>query len=153
MGRCLHGSDTHISLLFLISLTKFCKPSLLQCAVPPRIHKRDQHLAEKGKKSHVSCIVDKANPLPTFKWQYQTSDCQDSDCSPDDSKWQSVPQRLITPWAVPTENSTVEIESDRGGAFYRCQAFNSLGNASQVIRFVRLGKNVLSVRVCKNDTL
>jgi len=87
--------------------------------------------------------VDKANPLPIFKWQYQTSACQGSDCSPDDSQWQSVPQWLITPLAVPTEKSIVQIESDQGDAFYRCQAFNSLGNASQVIRFVRLGKNVL----------
>ena len=90
------------------------------------------------------CIVDKANPLPTFKWQYQTSDCQDSDCSPDDSKWQSVPSWLLsTPSATPTNKSIVKIESDQADAFYRCQAFNSLGNDSQVIRFVRLGKNVL----------
>ena len=131
-----------MSFFFLISLTNVFKPSFLQCAAPPRLLRKDQQLAEEDKKSQVSCTVDKANPPPIFKWQYQTSNCRVSDCSPDDSQWQPVPWRLlIPPSATPTKKSIVNIERDQVDAFYWCQAFNSLGNASQVIRFVRFGKN------------
>jgi len=123
--------------------------------VPPRLLKRDQQLAEEGKESQVSCTVDKANPLPTFRWQYQTSACQDSDCSPDDSQWIPVPKSLlITPSATPTNKSIIKIASHQPDVFYRCQAFNSLGNDSQIIRFTRLAtlKAMIEMDTVKTKT-
>ena len=102
-------------------------------------------MAEEGKEAEVFCEIKKANPLPTFKWLYQPLECGDSttDCSPDERQWFPVPPRLmVTPTATPTNKSIVKVESDESNTFYWCQASNSLGNDSQVIKLVRLGKRV-----------
>ena len=135
----------------IVHMYMYCKPScfnycLLFIAVRPSLVKeRNQPMAPERKGFKVSCSVEKGNPLPTFKWQYQNMKCtnaSDPDCQPDESQWTMVPERLmITSSATPTNKSIVLVESDQGQTMYRCQAFNNLGNDSQVIRFLRLGEN------------
>ena len=135
----------------IVHMYMYCKPScfnycLLFIAVRPSLVKeKNQPMAPEGKGFKVSCSVEKGNPPPTFKWQYQNMKCTDAsdpDCQPDESQWAMVPERLmITPSATPTNKSIVLVESDQGQTLYRCQAFNNLGNDSRVIRFLRLGKN------------
>ena len=102
-------------------------------------------MAEEHQETKVFCVIEKGNPLPTFKWQYQPLDCTDgtTNCLPDESQWVAVPTSLmVTPTAIPTNKSIVKVKSDEANTFYRCQASNSLGNDSQVVRLVRLGKKV-----------
>lgn len=90
----------------------------------------------------VSCSLDKGNPLPTFTWEYQNSDCPDDDsCLPDENKWKSVPVNLMnTPTNKPTNQSVVRVERDQLAAFYRCKAVNAMGNDTHVVKLVRIGK-------------
>ena len=100
-------------------------------------------MAQEGKETEVFCVIEKGNPLPTFKWQYQPLGCTDetTNCPPDESQWVAVPTRLmVTPTATPTNKSIVKVEKDEANTFYRCQASNSLGNDSQVVKLVRTGK-------------
>ena len=97
----------------------------------------------------VSCAVTKSNPLPTFSWQYafKNLECDiqqpTGTCVPKENKWITVPSQLVFPSSsTPTNESIVNVAKDQQNAFYRCQASNSLGNDSQILRFVRLGKNI-----------
>ena len=112
--------------------------------VSPRIRQQtSQEMSEEGQETQVFCTIEKGKPLPTFKWLYQALDCGDgtTDCSPDESQWVHVPSRLmVTHTAIPTNKSIVKVEGDEANTFYLCQATNSFGNDSQVIKFVRLGK-------------
>ena len=97
----------------------------------------------------VSCTVTKSNPLPTFSWQYafKNLECDiqqpTGTCVPKENKWITVPSQLVSPSSsTPTNESIVNVAKDQQNAFYRCQAFNSLGNDSQILRFVRFGKNI-----------
>ena len=99
------------------------------------------------KEAEVLCTVTKSNPLPTFSWQYafQNLECdiQSGTCVPKEDKWISVPGQLVFPSSsTPTNESIVNVAKDQQNAFYRCQAFNSLGKDSQILRFIRLGKNI-----------
>ena len=101
------------------------------------------------KEAEVSCTVTKSNPLPTFIWQYafKNLECDiqkpSGTCVPKEDKWSTVPSQLVFPdSSTPTNESIVKVAKDQQNAFFRCQAFNSLGNDSQILRFVRLGKNI-----------
>lgn len=111
--------------------------------------KQDQVLSRNGQNSKVDCVLDKGNPLPTFKWEYQNMVCPDFDtrkCQPVETQWMPVPERaIITPKQKPTNGSIIKVQSDQTAALYRCQAFNNLGSDSHVIKFVRRGKKMLSV--------
>lgn len=107
--------------------------------------KQDQIFSRKGEDSKVDCVLDKANPLPTFKWEYQNMVCPDSDtrnCQPVETQWMPVPESAIimTPKQTATNESIVKVQSDQASARYRCQAFNKLGSDSHVIKFIRRGR-------------
>lgn len=118
---------------------------------PPRLMKKqDQVLSRNGQDSNVDCVLDKGNPLPTFKWEYQNVVCSDSvdtrKCQPVETQWMPVPERVImTPKQIPTNGSIIKVQSNQTAALYRCQAFNNLGSDSHVIKFVRRGKKMLPV--------
>ena len=102
-----------------------------------------------GKEAEVSCRVTKSNPLPTFRWQYafKNLECNINDptgtCVPKEDEWVTVPSQFVFPSSsTPTNESIVTVAKDQQNAFYHCQAFNSLGNDSQILKFVRLGKNI-----------
>ncbi|XP_068702886.1 fibroblast growth factor receptor 4-like isoform X1 [Montipora foliosa] len=116
----------------------------LDVRVAPQISKetKDKLLLEfENEETQVSCNLVKSNPLPTFKWFFQPSNCGDVDiqkCFPVESKWNQVPPKNIFPaTSTPTNRSIVKIASDRSDSFYRCQAFSSAGNDSLVIIFRR----------------
>ena len=109
-----------------------------------------------GKEAEVSCTVDKSNPLPTFSWQYAFANlgCDilqpTGTCVPKENKWITIPSQVVFPdSSTPTNESIVNVAKDQQNTFYRCQAFNSLGNDSQIVRFVRVGKNIC---FSKNNT-
>lgn len=111
--------------------------------------KRNEVLSGNGKDSKVDCVLDKGNPLPTFKWEYQNMVCPDFDtrnCQPVETQWIPVPESVImTPKQTRTNGSVVNVQSDQLAARYRCQAFNNLGSDCHVIKFVRRGKKMLRV--------
>ena len=113
--------------------------------------KRDEILSKNGKDSKVTCELEKGNPLPTFKWEYQNMDCPDfhtDKCQPVESQWMPVPESVImTPKQTPTNKSVVKVQSDQTAVRYRCQAINKLGRDSYVIKFVRHGKKTLLLYV------
>ena len=124
----------------------FCKSVVCHNIAPPRLMKKqDEVVSENGKNSKVTCILDKANPLPTFKWEYQNMNCPDFDtskCQPVESHWMPVPESVImTPKRSPANESIIRVQSDQPAARYRCKAFNKLGSDSHVIKFFRHGKN------------
>lgn len=87
--------------------------------------------------------------MPTFRWQYAFKNLEScienptGTCVPKEDKWATVPSQLVFPSSsTPTNESIVKVAKDQQNAFYRCQAFNSLGNDSQILRFVRLGENI-----------
>ena len=106
--------------------------------------KQDEVSSGNGMESQVFCALDKGNPLPTFKWEYQNMNCPDFDtrfCEPVESQWMDVPESVImTPQETPTNKSVVKVQSDQPTASYRCQASNDLGSDAHVINLVRRGK-------------
>ena len=92
----------------------------------------------------MDCVLDKANPLPAFKWEYQNMVCPDFDtknCQPVETQWMPVPESAIMkPMQTATNKSIVKVQSDQAAARYRCQAFNKLGSDSHIIKFIRRGK-------------
>ena len=124
---------------------------ILCTAAPPKIYRRNNQAVarfqkEEDKETQVSCSVEKSNPLPTFKWDYQAINCPelDNNCKPLEDQWNLVPLGLLTsPAAKQTNKSIIRVESGQGNTFYRCQANNSLGNDSYLIMFVRVGKKVM----------
>ena len=115
---------------------------------PPRLVKtQDRVFGRSGQDSKVDCVLDKANPLPTFKWEYQNIVCPDFDtrnCQSVETHWMPVhASTIVTPKQTATNRSIVKVQSDQAAARYRCQAFNNLGSDSHVIKFVRRGKKML----------
>ena len=101
------------------------------------------------KEAKLSCIVTKSNPLPFFSWQYalENLECDiqkpTGTCVPKEGEWITVPCNLMFPSSsTPTNESAVNVPKDHQNAFYRCQASNLVGNNRQILRFVRLGKNI-----------
>ena len=86
------------------------------------------------------CDVIKSNPIPNITWKYQTVKCDDvENCLPDESKWIDVPSDLLlTPQQ--TNSSQVLVEKSQSAAFYHCQANNSVGNDTHVVKLIRIGK-------------
>ena len=109
--------------------------------------KQDQAFSRSGEDSKVDCVLDKANPLPTFKWEYQNMLCPDSDarnCQPVETQWMPVPDSAImTRRQTPTNGSAVKVQIVQGSVRYRCQAFNKLGRDSHIIKFVQRDKKML----------
>lgn len=108
------------------------------------MQKPDKVLSSNGKGSKVSRVVNKGNPLPTFKWEYQNTDCftfNTSSCDPVESQWMPVPESLImTPPNTPTKKSVVNVQGNQPTASFRCLASNKLGRYFHVIKLVRSGK-------------
>lgn len=120
-------------------------------AAPILTKRLDPVFVVDGKPTEVSCTLDKANPLPTFTWEYQNQNCRDADvCPPVESKWAVVPGNLmLTPTNTPTNRSVVEVKKDQPAAYYRCNASNTVGIDSHIVTLVRLGKK-FSI-VCINE--
>ena len=149
----LHGPRPECTLLSQSEIVIFsARPELIlkhhfvwHNTAPPRLTKKqDQVFSRKGEDSKVDCVLDKANPLPAFKWEYQNMVCPDFDtknCQPVETQWMPVPESAImTPMQTATNKSIVKVQSDQAAARYRCQAFNKLGSDSHIIKFIRRGK-------------
>ena len=113
----------------------------------------DAVVVVEDKAATVSCRVTKSNPLPLFSWQYafKNLECDiqkpAGTCLPKEDKWITVPCHLMFPSSsTRTNESIVNVPKDHQNAFYRCQASNFLGDNSQILRFVRLGKNISLVK-------
>lgn len=121
--------------------------SIIAAPVLNKIKQPVLHVVRHGLETEVVCALEKANPLPKFTWEYQNENCPDNNnnpCQPDESKWITVSANLmITPTYTPTNRSVVKVEKDQTAAFYRCEAVNTVGNDSLVIKLVRLGKMLL----------
>ncbi|KAM7427496.1 Roundabout 1 [Porites harrisoni] len=142
------SSDAELS----VSLDVQVKPTLKERLVAVAV--------VEGKEAEVSCTVTKSNPLPTFSWQYafKNLECDiqqpTGTCVPKENKWITVPSQLVFPSSsTPTNESIVNVAKDQQNAFYRCQAFNSLGNDSQILRFVRLVKPDPMVEIDTGKTM
>ncbi|XP_022797152.1 hemicentin-1-like isoform X1 [Stylophora pistillata] len=114
----------------------------LNVLAPPRlIQKPYKVLSGNGKGSKVSCVVNKGNPLPTFKWEYQNMDCftlNTSACEPVESQWMPVPESLLmSPPNLPIKKSVVKVQSNQPTASFRCLASNKLGSDFHIIKLVR----------------
>ena len=87
--------------------------------------------------------------MPLFSWQYALINLEcdiqkpAGTCVPKEDKWITVPCNLmLSSSSKPTNESIVKVPKDHQNAFYRCQASNFLGDNRQILRFVRLGKNI-----------
>ena len=105
------------------------------------------------KAATVSCKVTRSNPLPLFSWQYALINLEcdiqkpAGTCVPKEDKWITVPCNLmLSSSSKPTNESIVKVPKDHQNAFYRCQGSNFLGDDWQILRFVRLGKNISLVK-------
>jgi len=92
-------------------------------------------LVPDGETKEVSCSLVKANPLPTFTWEYKNKNCG-KNC-----EWAAVPGKLVlTPTNRPTNESVVQVTKEQPTAYYRCNATNSEGMDSYTVPLIRLGK-------------
>ena len=123
-------------------------------AVKPTLEERlDAVVVVEDKAATVSCKVTRSNPLPLFSWQYALINLEcdiqkpAGTCVPKEDKWITVPcNLLLSSSSKPTNESIVKVPKDHQNAFYRCQASNFLGDDWQILRFVRLGKNISLVK-------
>ena len=119
-------------------------------AVKPTLEERlDAVVVVEDKAATVSCRVIKSNPLPLFSWQYALKNLEcviqkpAGTCVPKEDEWITVPCDLMSPSSsTQTIESILNVPKDHQNAFYRCQASNFLGDNWQILRFVRLGKNI-----------
>lgn len=88
----------------------------------------------------IDCKVSQTNPLPTFRWQYQSGLClnENRECKPSDSKWQDVSVSFSVSPAVnvTTGVSKLTFPENLQSAFFRCAATNAMGSDDYVMRFL-----------------
>ena len=88
----------------------------------------------------IDCKVSRTNPLPTFRWQYQSGLClnDNRECKPSDSKWQDVsaPFSVSPAVDVATGVSKLTFPQTLRSAFFRCVATNAMGSDDYVMRFL-----------------
>ncbi|XP_065058967.1 vascular endothelial growth factor receptor 2-like [Rhopilema esculentum] len=77
----------------------------------------------------LTCMVEKANPLPTFTWFYQIWSCPGSVCKPVDDQWTKAFTKVSVapPESVAANTSILTVPPSQITAFYSCQASNGLG--------------------------
>ncbi|CAH3188573.1 unnamed protein product, partial [Porites lobata] len=150
--KCVASNGLSPDAELIVSLDVQVKPTLKE--------RLDAVAVVEDKEAKVSCAVTKSNPLPTFSWQYafKNLECDiqqpTGTCVPKENKWITVPSELVSPSSsTPTNESTVNVAKDQQNALYRCQAFNSLGNDSQILRFVRLVKPDPMVEIDTGKTM
>ena len=88
----------------------------------------------------IDCKVSRTNPLPTFRWQYQSGLClnDNRECKPSDSKWQDVsaPFSVSPAVDIATGVSKLTFPQNLQSAFFRCVATNAMGSDDYVMRFL-----------------
>ncbi|XP_073254161.1 fibroblast growth factor receptor 1-like [Porites lutea] len=90
--------------------------------------------------TEIDCKVSRTNPLPTFRWQYQSGLClnDNRECKPSDSKWQDVSAPFFVSPAVDvaTGVSKLTLPQTLRSAFFRCVATNAMDFDDYVMRFL-----------------
>ena len=88
----------------------------------------------------IDCKVSRTNPLPTFRWQYQSGLClnDNRECKPSDSKWQDVsaPFSVSPAVDIATGVSKLTFPQNLQSAFFRCVATNAMDFDDYVMRFL-----------------
>ena len=120
---------------FFSSNELFCADNLLPA--PPTLDKIKEIWYST---TVIDCKVSRTNPLPTFRWQYQSELClnDNRECKPSDSKWQGVsaPFSVSPAVDVATGVSKLTLPQDLQSAFFRCVATNPMGSDDYVMRFL-----------------
>ena len=94
--------------------------------------------------NEVYCRVTQSNPLPKFKWQYQSGLCLNinRECKPSSGKWKDITVNfdVSPPVDIATKKSTLKIPQDSQSGFYRCVATNVVGSDDFSVSFFATGE-------------
>ena len=99
---------------------------------------------QKSKEAMIKCVIELSNPRPTVIWSHQDSpNVSSSEAKPDADKWtvSGYESRLLPRQRGVYESILTIPWNKEESSYYRCFAYNTYGNGSIVLKFIRYGKN------------